>query len=69
MTHWQCWWSGDSFGAFSRPDHLCGLSIRPAITTTTWYTSPADSRGYDIDEAEVIYWGQCPECRKNVKHD
>ena len=22
----------------------------------------ADSSGYEIDEAEVIYWGQCPEC-------
>jgi len=22
----------------------------------------ADDYGYDIDEAEVIYWGRCPEC-------
>jgi len=22
----------------------------------------ADDRGYEIDEAEVIYWGRCPEC-------
>jgi Fur family transcriptional regulator, stress-responsive regulator len=22
----------------------------------------ADDAGYEIDEAEVIYWGQCPEC-------
>jgi Fur family ferric uptake transcriptional regulator len=22
----------------------------------------ADSAGYEIDEAEVIYWGRCPEC-------
>jgi Fur family ferric uptake transcriptional regulator len=21
-----------------------------------------DARGYEIDEAEVIYWGGCPEC-------
>ncbi len=21
-----------------------------------------DNRGYEIDEAEVIYWGRCPEC-------
>ena len=21
-----------------------------------------DDRGYEIDEAEVIYWGHCPEC-------
>ena len=22
----------------------------------------ADARGYEIDEAEVIYWGRCPDC-------
>jgi len=22
----------------------------------------ADGAGYEIDEAEVIYWGRCPEC-------
>ncbi len=22
-----------------------------------------DDHGYDIDEAEVIYWGHCPTCR------
>ena len=21
-----------------------------------------DSQGYEIDEAEVVYWGRCPEC-------
>ena len=24
--------------------------------------SAADDSGYEIDEAEVIYWGRCPEC-------
>lgn len=24
---------------------------------------PADAAGYDVDEAEVIYWGRCPQCR------
>ena len=24
--------------------------------------SAADDAGYEIDEAEVIYWGRCPEC-------
>ena len=24
--------------------------------------APADSAGYQIDEAEVIFWGKCPEC-------
>jgi Fur family ferric uptake transcriptional regulator len=33
---------------------------------------PADSRGYVVDEAEVIFWGICPSCqkpkRKRTKH-
>jgi Fe2+ or Zn2+ uptake regulation protein len=24
--------------------------------------TPPDASGYDIGEAEVIYWGRCPEC-------
>ncbi len=24
---------------------------------------PVDDWGFEIDEAEVIYWGQCPECQ------
>ena len=24
---------------------------------------PGDDHGYEIDEAEVIYWGVCPACR------
>jgi Fur family ferric uptake transcriptional regulator len=24
--------------------------------------SPADAAGYEIDEAEVVYWGRCAEC-------
>jgi Fur family ferric uptake transcriptional regulator len=23
----------------------------------------ADDAGFEIDEAEVIYWGRCPQCR------
>jgi Fur family ferric uptake transcriptional regulator len=23
---------------------------------------PRDSAGYLVDEAEVVYWGRCPEC-------
>ena len=26
--------------------------------------SAADDSGFEIDEAEVIYWGLCPECLK-----
>ena len=33
----------------------CAVGYTPCLTA-------ADDSGYDIDEAEVIYWGQCPEC-------
>lgn len=25
-------------------------------------------RGYEIDEAEVAYWGRCPDCLKRARH-
>jgi Fe2+ or Zn2+ uptake regulation protein len=25
---------------------------------------PGDGQGFEIDEAEVIYWGRCPACRE-----
>jgi Fur family transcriptional regulator, stress-responsive regulator len=33
----------------------CAIGNRPCLTA-------ADGSGYEIDEAEVIYWGRCPEC-------
>ena len=33
----------------------CAVGSAPCLTTT-------DDRGYEIDEAEVAYWGRCPEC-------
>lgn len=27
---------------------------------------PVDDRGYDVDEAEVIYWGRCLACREGA---
>ena len=33
----------------------CAVGYSPCL-------NPADAAGYAIDEAEVIYWGQCPEC-------
>ena len=33
----------------------CAVGFMPCLTA-------ADAAGYEIDEAEVIYWGQCPEC-------
>lgn len=34
----------------------CAVGETPCLTV-------ADDSGYQIDEAEVIYWGICPECR------
>jgi Fe2+ or Zn2+ uptake regulation protein len=33
----------------------CAVGETPCLTA-------ADGQGYEIDEAEVIYWGRCPEC-------
>jgi len=28
---------------------------------------PASAAGYEIDEAEVVYWGVCPDCRSGLR--
>jgi Fur family ferric uptake transcriptional regulator len=33
----------------------CAVGDAPCLTA-------ADDNGYEIDEAEVAYWGRCPEC-------
>jgi len=33
----------------------CAVGYTPCLTA-------ADASGYEIDEAEVIYWGRCPGC-------
>ncbi|WP_375502294.1 Fur family transcriptional regulator [uncultured Jatrophihabitans sp.] len=33
----------------------CAVGGTPCLTAS-------DDHGFSIDEAEVIYWGQCPEC-------
>lgn len=33
----------------------CVVGTAPCLTA-------ADDRGYEIDEAEVAYWGRCPDC-------
>jgi len=35
----------------------CAVGERPCLTAS-------DAQGFAIDEAEVIYWGVCPECRR-----
>jgi Fur family transcriptional regulator, stress-responsive regulator len=38
----------------------CAVGDTPCLTA-------ADDAGYEIDEAEVIYWGQCPECAPAIQ--
>ena len=42
---------------------VCGrvVDIDCAVGATPCLTA-ADDIGYEIDEAEVAYWGRCPEC-------
>jgi Fur family ferric uptake transcriptional regulator len=42
-----------SCGAIADID--CAVGDTPCLTAS-------DTRGFSIDEAEVIYWGQCPTC-------
>ena len=43
----------------------CGgmVDVDCAVGGAPWLTA-ADDAGYRIDEAEVIYWGQCPTCQQ-----
>lgn len=34
----------------------CAVGDTPCLTA-------ADDHGFEIDEAEVVYWGRCPQCR------
>jgi Fe2+ or Zn2+ uptake regulation protein len=38
----------------------CAAGSAPCLTAI-------DDRGYEIDEAEVAYWGRCPDCRANAR--
>ncbi len=37
----------------------CALGATPCLT-------PSDEFGYEIDEAEVNYWGLCPQCQQTT---
>lgn len=41
----------------SMEDVDCAVGYTPCLKA-------AQDHGYDIDEAEVIYWGICPKCQK-----
>jgi Fe2+ or Zn2+ uptake regulation protein len=38
----------------------CAVGETPCLTAT-------ETHGFTIDEAEVIYWGTCPDCRKEPR--
>ncbi len=40
----------------------CATGDAPCLT-------PAAGQGYEIDEAEVAYWGRCPDCLEHPSQD
>jgi Fur family transcriptional regulator, stress-responsive regulator len=38
----------------------CAVGTAPCLTAV-------DNKGYEIDEAEVIYWGRCAECQPQTR--
>ena len=38
----------------------CAAGVAPCLTAI-------DDKGFEIDEAEVIYWGRCPKCRSRAR--
>src|SRR6186997_1765697 len=39
----------------------CAVGSAPCLTA-------ADDQGFEIDEAEVAYWGRCPDCLAQARH-
>jgi Fur family transcriptional regulator, stress-responsive regulator len=39
----------------------CSVGDAPCLTA-------ADDAGYEVDEAEVVYWGRCPGCIGSTDH-
>jgi Fur family ferric uptake transcriptional regulator len=37
----------------------CATGAAPCLT-------PSQAMDYEVDEAEVIYWGRCPDCRSRA---
>ncbi|MFN8183648.1 MAG: transcriptional repressor [Candidatus Nanopelagicales bacterium] len=40
----------------------CAVGAMPCLT-------PEDDHGFTLDEAEVIYWGLCPQCAELNRHN
>jgi len=41
---------------------MCGKTVDVECLGESHCSTAADSTGFQIDEAEVIYWGTCPDC-------
>jgi Fe2+ or Zn2+ uptake regulation protein len=39
----------------------CAVGAAPCLVA-------ADDRGYEIDEAEIVYWGRCPACLSRARN-
>lgn len=40
-------------------DVNCAVGSTPCL-------SPEEHMGYEVDEAEVVYWGRCPDCQRRA---
>jgi Fur family transcriptional regulator, stress-responsive regulator len=40
----------------------CAVGDTPCLTA-------ADDSGYEVDEAEVVYWGRCPDCQNETPRE
>jgi len=47
-------------GAVSDVD--CAVGAAPCL-------APSDHLGFDVDEAEVVFWGFCPDCRATEQEE
>ena len=47
-------------GAVSDVD--CAVGEAPCL-------APSDHVGFDVDEAEVVFWGSCPDCRATEQEE
>ena len=40
----------------------CAVGAAPCLTA-------GDDKGFEIEEADVIYWGRCPKCRRRNRNE
>jgi Fe2+ or Zn2+ uptake regulation protein len=49
-------------GCGATVDVECAVGAAPCL-------SPAEAAGYEVEEAEVIFWGRCAACRSTRRKD